>query len=91
MKIISALRSSFCNGFCGCISYNSVVTTDGAWSRGHWVGGTEDLATDLAGLAALPDHGADGAGCHVGHQTLEEWLLGQVGVVLLEVLLAWGD
>lgn len=47
------------------LTYNGEVTTDGARSAGDGVGRTKDLAADLAGLAALPDHGADGAGTHV--------------------------
>lgn len=42
-----------------------VVTTDGAGGGGKRVGGTEDGAAGLDGVAALPDHGADGAGAHV--------------------------
>ena len=64
------------------------VATEGTRGRGERVGGTEDGAAGLDGVLALPDHGADGAAAHVGDQSGEEGLLGQVGVVLLEVLLA---
>jgi len=42
-----------------------VVAADGAGGRGKGVGGTEDGATGLDGITALPDHGADGARSHV--------------------------
>lgn len=66
------------------------ITTDGARGGGERVGSTEELAADLDDLLALPDHGADGARAHVGDKTGEEWLVGEVRVVLLEVLLAGG-
>ena len=44
---------------------DSVVTTDGAGSRGQGVGSTQDGAASLDGVLALPDHGADGAAQHV--------------------------
>lgn len=72
------------------VTYNGVVTTDGAGLRGERVGGTEDLATSLDGVTAFPDHGADGAAAHVGDQPREEGLLREVGIVLLKVLLGGG-
>jgi len=42
-----------------------VVATDGTGRRGERVGGAEDGAAGLDGVAAFPDHGADGAGAHV--------------------------
>lgn len=72
-------------------TYDSKVTTDGARRRRQWVSRAEQLTADLDDLTALPDHGADGAGAHVGDQTLEEGLVRQVGVVLLEVLLGGSD
>lgn len=71
-------------------TYDGEVTTDGARLGGERVGGTEDLAASLDGITALPDHGADGAAAHVGDQAREEGLLGEVGIVLLEVLLGGG-
>jgi hypothetical protein len=68
-------------------TYDGEVTTDGAGLGGKRVGGTEDLAAGLDGVTALPDHGADGAAAHVGNESREEGLLGEVFVVLLEVLL----
>jgi hypothetical protein len=68
-------------------TYDGEVTTDGAGLGGKGVGGTEDLASSLDGITALPDHGADGAAAHVGNQSREEGLLGEVLVMLLEVLL----
>jgi hypothetical protein len=68
---------------------SSTYTTDGTWGGGQWVGGTEENTAGLDGITALPDHGADWARVHVVDETSEEWLGGQVRVVLLEVLLAW--
>lgn len=73
------------------MTYNGKVTTDGAGGGGKRVGGTEDDTAGLDGVTALPDHGADGAGSHVGDETGEEGLAGEVGVVGLEVLLGGGD
>ena len=72
-------------------TYNGEVTTDGAGLGRKRVGGTEDDTAGLDGVAALPDHGADGAGGHVGDETGEEGLAGEVGVVGLEVILGGGD
>jgi hypothetical protein len=72
-------------------TYNGVVTTDGARLGRKGVGGTEDDTASLDGVTALPDHGADGARGHVGNETGEERLAGEVGVVGLEVLLGGGD
>ena len=69
-------------------THNGIVSSDGTWRAVERVGGAQDLATDLARITALPDHGADGARGQVGDQSLEEGLLGQVRVVLLQVLLA---
>ena len=41
----------------------------------------------LLAPGAGPNHGDDGSRSHVRDQTLEETLAGEVGVVLLEVLL----
>jgi hypothetical protein len=75
----------------GSRTYNGEVTTDGARGGGKRVGGTEDDTAGLDGVTALPDHGADGARGHVGNETGEEGLAGEVGVVGLEVLLGGGD
>ena len=47
------------------LTYDGEVATDGTWLGSHGVGGAEELTADLAGLTALPDHGADGAALHV--------------------------
>jgi hypothetical protein len=44
---------------------DGVVTADGAWGAVLGVCGTEDDAASLDGVTAFPDHGADGAGCHI--------------------------
>ena len=67
------------------------VATDGARGGGKGVGGTEDGAASLDGVTTLPDHGADGARQHVLDQTGEEGLALEVGIVVLEVLLAGSD
>ena len=62
------------------LAYDGEVTTDGAGGRGGGVGGSEEDTSGLDGITTLPDHGADGAGVHVGDQTGEERLAGEVGV-----------
>jgi hypothetical protein len=79
-------KSNGCNQ-----TYNSKVTTDGARLGRKRVGGAKKDTAGLDGVTALPDHGADGAGRHVGDETGEERLALQVGVVGLEVLLGSGD
>jgi hypothetical protein len=57
------------------------VAADGAGGRCEGVGGAEDGAARLDGVAAFPDHGADGAGAHVyGVLVLIVLLDGGVGV-----------
>lgn len=67
-----------------------IITTDGSWSGSQWVGGTEEDTAGLDGILTLPDHGADWARVHVVDETSKESLGGEIGVVLLEVLLSWG-
>jgi hypothetical protein len=50
-------------------THNGVVTTDGTWLRGQWVGGTEKGTASLDGITALPDHGTDGTAAHVYRQS----------------------
>ena len=66
------------------------VTTDGAGGGVSGVGGAQHDAAGLDGVVALPDHGADRARVHVLDESGEELLAGEVGVVLLEVLLGGG-
>jgi len=70
---------------------NCEITSDGARCAGKRVCCAEEDAASLDGVTALPNHGADGTTQHVLDQAGEEWLLLEVGVVSLEVLLAWGD
>jgi hypothetical protein len=49
----------------GNLTYNGEVTTDRAGLRGERVSGTKEGAASLDDVLALPDHGTDGAGCHV--------------------------
>lgn len=45
------------------------------------------LAALLDGIEALPDHGDDGPAAHVGDETGEERLVGQILVVLVQQVL----
>jgi hypothetical protein len=49
--------------------------------------GTRVKITCLDGVESLPDHGHDRARGHVGDEAGKEGLLGEVSVVLLQVLL----
>lgn len=69
---------------------NGIVTTDGTWSRGKRVGGTEDGPTSLHDVAAFPNHCANGGATHIGNETWEEGLVGEILIVLLEMSLGWG-
>jgi len=66
---------------------DGVVAADCAWGGGERVGGTENGAAGLDDFTAFPDHGADRARGHIGNETREEGLGGEVFVVLLEMLL----
>lgn len=44
---------------------DGVVTTDGTWSRGERVGGTEKNSSSLDGITAFPDHGDNRTAQHV--------------------------
>ena len=70
---------------------NGEITTDGTWSRSQWVGSTEKDTSGLDSITTLEDDGGDWAGVHVLDETGEEWLVREIGIVLLEVLLAWRD
>ena len=65
------------------------VATDGAWCGVERLGGAEHFAASDNSVVAFPDHCANGAGCGVIAETSEEWLVGQIAVVLLEVGTAW--
>merc|ERR1712050_83133 len=65
------------------------IASDGAWGRGQWVGGAEHSSSLLDGVLALPDHSADWSTVHVLNQASEETFAAEVGVVSLEVGLAW--
>lgn len=66
---------------------DSVVATDGTWGRCERVGSTEDHAAGFAGVTTFPNHGNDWTAEHVCDEAFEEWLVGQIFVVLLEVFL----
>merc|ERR1719318_1928795 len=60
------------------------VSPDGARKRSSGVGLTKHNTTSLHCVQTLPNHGADRAAGHVGDQTAEESLAGEVSVVLLQ-------
>jgi len=62
-----------------CKAYDSEISTDRARGRSHRVRGSEQLAADFDGFAALPDHGADGAAAHVYPPSLSVHALHQAG------------
>merc|ERR1712115_221201 len=65
------------------------VASDGAWGGSERVCGAEHGSALLDGVLALPNHGTDWATVHVVDKSSEEALAAEVGVVLLEVSLAW--
>lgn len=66
---------------------DAVVPADGAGLGVDGVGLAEHDTTGLDDVEALPDHGADGTGSHVLDESGEERASGEVGVVLLQMLL----
>ena len=70
------------------LSYlDAEVTPDGAGFGVLGVGLSEHDAAGLDHVESLPDHGQDGARCHVLDESGEEGAGRQVGVVVLQVLL----
>jgi len=67
---------------------NTVVASDGTWGRCERVGGTEEDTTSLDGIATFPNHSANGSAAHILDESWEEWLGGEILVVLLKMLLA---
>lgn len=68
---------------------NGKVATDSARGRGQWVGSTENCATGLHDVLALPDGSNDRARAHVLEKAREEGLGLEVLVVLAKKLLGW--
>ena len=64
---------------------HAVVAPDGSRLGIFRVGFAEHDPSRLDDIESLPDHGQDGAGCHVLDEPGEEGLRGQVGVVLTEM------
>ena len=64
------------------------VAADGAGLRVEGLGGAKHLAASEDSVVAFPHHAHDGSHLHVRDEASEEGLGGEVGVVLLEVLLA---
>lgn len=67
---------------------DGVVAADGAGGGGERVGGSEENTAGLDGITTFPDHGADWSAAHILDESWEEWLGGEILIVLLEVLLA---
>ena len=68
---------------------NGHVAADGTGQRSLGVGLAEHHAAALDSAKTFPDHANNWARDHVVDQVLEEWLLLQVGVVLLHMSTAW--
>ena len=64
---------------------DSVISSDGAGFAVSRVGLSQHNTASLYSVQTLPDHSYDGAGGHVLHQTGEEGLLGEVGVVVFQM------
>merc|ERR1719342_662469 len=64
---------------------NGKVSPDGSREGSSRVRLSKHDTTSLHCVQTLPNHGADGAAGHVGDQSTEESLAGEVGVVLLQV------
>jgi len=63
---------------------NAEVSTDGAWLGVLGVGLAKHDPAGLDNAGSLPDHWDDWSGAHVLDEAAEEWLGGEVGVVLLQ-------
>jgi len=66
----------------------SIVPADCAWLGSKRVCGTEESTSGLDGITTFPNHSADGSAAHILDESREEWLGGEILVVLLKVLLA---
>ena len=64
------------------------VSSDGAWLAVSWVSLAQHHTSSLNGVQTLPHHADNGAAGHVGNESGEESLLSEVGVVVLQKLLA---
>jgi len=64
------------------------VTADSTRLGGKRIGGTEEGTAGLDSITTFPDHGADGSAAHILDESREEWLSGEILIVLLEVLFA---
>merc|ERR1719260_64617 len=64
---------------------NGVVSPDGSRKRGGRGCLTKHHASSFDSVQTLPNHGAHWSTGHVGHQTAEEALAGQVSIVLLQM------
>ena len=64
------------------------VSSDGAWLAVSGVSFAQHNTSGLDGVQTLPHHADNRAAGHVGNKSGEERLLGKVGVVVLQKLLA---
>jgi hypothetical protein len=72
-------------------THNCEVTANGARGRLQRIGSAQNGTSSFDHVTPFPDHRTDGAAGHVCDQAREKWLLGEVLIVLLEMLLACGD
>merc|ERR1719481_1869591 len=64
---------------------NGVVSPDGSRKRGGRVCLTKHHASSFDSVQTLPNHSAHWSTGHIGHQTAEEALAGQVSIVLFQM------
>lgn len=64
------------------------VSSDCTRGGVEWLGGSEHLSSGEDDVGAFPDHLDDWAHSHVGQKSREERLLGEISVVLLELVLS---
>jgi len=70
---------------------NTEVATNGSRLRVGWVCFTQQNSASLNCSQSFPNHWNDGAGRHELDQSGEEWLAGQISIVLLQMLFSWMD
>lgn len=63
--------------------FDCIVATNRSRARRKRVCCAQHVTSLLHYILAFPDHGTDGAAAHVCDETLEERLVGQIGVMFL--------
>ena len=84
---------------CGCIGVGSManvsadvdalVSSDSSRIRIKWLGCAKDLPASQDGIVTFPNHTADGSRRCVVDESIEEWFVLEVDVVLFELCPAW--